>query len=721
MRKYPQVAILKPFATLVVWFVIAGVITAFHVIWPGIQFAPPASHPAGERWLSDMALLGGVSALVLALVVFLAFRNLQSVIVTLLAGALSVWVSYGLLSLVEIPVSMPLSLLMVFVLVLSATYSIYVGYSYVHQSVHELRNGRTIRDRKFVLSEGVRAIFASVLISAIVTAVGFLCMRAGSVPGIEDMGLLMAIGTLVSAAAALTVVPAVIALWPWEVRPKIERARLRQRLIDKMGGGAVRHPKQTIAIFAAVAAVGLAGFLRVDNDTGAVSFSSLLTIALVTAGVLWLLLSLMFRSLLLGTYALILKAVPFVLMYAVAGIANHALDAVSALICAIVLGVSLANTVHYIRCWKRYVTFERMDASEAAELAIDIMGKPLLVSASLRTLALGALLFIGQNELFWLGLMVVAGSLSALVCDLVLAPAMLGRARLRFPWPTEEQLASAAPMENIVMDPERTKLSDYSAEELEAMHVYDFFSLCGKIVIRVGGLFGTRRLLHEMNIPPGSKVLEIGSGRGATAYTLAKLYDCHVVCTDLSEYMISQARQSAEALGLSDKIDFVVGTDPNRLAFDDNTFDVVLAEAVAMYTTTDVIFKEAYRVLKPGGIFGSHEWAWTDESVTGLRGLVGNIACSSDMYCVNMYTNTGWRDELQRFNFDIEFNEQYPFALTSPMGMFDDEGVWPIMKMFGRVAMHPKAMAKMLRVMAFLDKYAHAFTYSLSVNRKPLS
>src|SRR5579875_1763419 len=79
------------------------------------------------------------------------------------------------------------------------------------------------------------------------------------------------------------------------------------------------------------------------------------------------------------------------------------------------------------------------------------------------------------------------------------------------------------------------------------------------------------KLVWEGEIPPGSKVLEVGCGIGTEAVFLA-VRGMQVTAVDISESAIKTARDLAAVYGV--EVDFRVG-DVLNLPFDDNAFDVV--------------------------------------------------------------------------------------------------------------------------------------------------
>jgi ubiquinone/menaquinone biosynthesis C-methylase UbiE len=123
----------------------------------------------------------------------------------------------------------------------------------------------------------------------------------------------------------------------------------------------------------------------------------------------------------------------------------------------------------------------------------------------------------------------------------------------------------------------------------------------------VRGRSATLELAKRMELTTGGQVLDIGSGLGGPARTLAEIYGCRVTGIDLSPVFCETARQLSRWVGLNDKVDFVEG-DATSLPFDPATFDAAMTIHVAMnIEAKSAIYSGARHALKPRRIFAVYD------------------------------------------------------------------------------------------------------------------
>ena len=115
-----------------------------------------------------------------------------------------------------------------------------------------------------------------------------------------------------------------------------------------------------------------------------------------------------------------------------------------------------------------------------------------------------------------------------------------------------------------------------------------------------GKIFYSRleRVIEELDIPAGAKILEVGAGTG-TSFPAYPTH-CEITGVDLAPDMLARARQKIEENGWSHLK--VMEMNALDLQFPDNSFDYVMAFHVVTVVPDPVrMIAEAKRVCKPGG------------------------------------------------------------------------------------------------------------------------
>ena len=104
------------------------------------------------------------------------------------------------------------------------------------------------------------------------------------------------------------------------------------------------------------------------------------------------------------------------------------------------------------------------------------------------------------------------------------------------------------------------------------------------------------------NLQPGEIVLDIGSGGGIDAFIAAKKVGSngYVIGVDMTPAMLNRARASAMKANISN-VEFRYGH-AESIPVEDNSVDVIISNCVInLCEDKGLVFKEAYRTLKPGG------------------------------------------------------------------------------------------------------------------------
>ncbi len=120
-------------------------------------------------------------------------------------------------------------------------------------------------------------------------------------------------------------------------------------------------------------------------------------------------------------------------------------------------------------------------------------------------------------------------------------------------------------------------------------------------------------LVTRLHPRPGEKILDLGTGPGEPAISIAREvgFQGHVTGVDLSENMVSIASQVALARGLQN-VDFLA-MDCAALSLTSMSFDAVVSSfGFQIFTDPEKAAREAYRVVRPHGRIGVSVWSTAD-------------------------------------------------------------------------------------------------------------
>jgi SAM-dependent methyltransferase len=123
---------------------------------------------------------------------------------------------------------------------------------------------------------------------------------------------------------------------------------------------------------------------------------------------------------------------------------------------------------------------------------------------------------------------------------------------------------------------------------------------------------GAFEFFNRLNIPPGTRLLDVACGAGQLTLPAARR-GIRVTGLDLAENLVKQARDRAAAEGLEIEID---QGDAENLPYADESFDAVMSLFGSMFAPRpELVAAEMIRVCRPGGriIMGN----WTPASHVG--------------------------------------------------------------------------------------------------------
>ena len=114
-------------------------------------------------------------------------------------------------------------------------------------------------------------------------------------------------------------------------------------------------------------------------------------------------------------------------------------------------------------------------------------------------------------------------------------------------------------------------------------------------------------LTRALPLGPDSDLIDLGCGLGGPARYFANRFGCRVDGVDLTPEFCDLARRFNDLTGLTDRVAVRQGSVLD-LPYDDQLFDAAYTQNVSMnIADRPAFYREAYRVLKPGGVLAASE------------------------------------------------------------------------------------------------------------------
>jgi ubiquinone/menaquinone biosynthesis C-methylase UbiE len=132
----------------------------------------------------------------------------------------------------------------------------------------------------------------------------------------------------------------------------------------------------------------------------------------------------------------------------------------------------------------------------------------------------------------------------------------------------------------------------------------------------IQGRAATQMLLRAARVKPGIRVLDLASGAGDPALTLAEVVgpSGHVTATDLVTEMLAVVEEFARERGLANMS--LRQADAEALPFPDEAFDAVTCRlGVMFFSNAQRALGETRRVLKPGGRAAFVAWGPLEQAL----------------------------------------------------------------------------------------------------------
>ena len=199
-----------------------------------------------------------------------------------------------------------------------------------------------------------------------------------------------------------------------------------------------------------------------------------------------------------------------------------------------------------------------------------------------------------------------------------------------------------------------------------------------------------------------------------TAIEIARRHRAQATAADISPLMLERAGAKARAAGVAGLVR-VTSADILALPFNDAVFEVVIAEAVTMFTDRPKAAAELARVTRPGGRVLATEFYWRTPPTPEAREVFLGQVCPGMQFdtvqdWIRIYSAAGLT------GLDTQTG---PFEMMTPRGFLADEGLARCLAIMGTVAARPAHMRKMAWLMPRMAKAVPYLGYIIIAGTKP--
>lgn len=168
-----------------------------------------------------------------------------------------------------------------------------------------------------------------------------------------------------------------------------------------------------------------------------------------------------------------------------------------------------------------------------------------------------------------------------------------------------------------------------------------------------------QHMVHRMGelleLAPGARVLDAAPGMGAQDLYLDRAFGpLEIDAIDVTRAHVEHGRRKAAAAGAGERLRFHHGS-ATRLGFGDATFTHAMSlEAAHHFDTRERFFREAHRVLAPGGVLAMADFVLTQPPQTAFQRVALEAACRLwRVPRANVDTLDAYRARLAQAGFDV--------------------------------------------------------------------
>ncbi|GGX41936.1 efflux RND transporter permease subunit [Saccharospirillum salsuginis] len=230
-------------------------LTEFDDLDPVVAGMPVINQQLEHTMQSEMSSFIRLTIVLIVVVLVLFFRRVSAVVAPMSAVVLAILATFGILALTGRPIQMPLIMVPSFLLAIT------VGDA-VHLLTHFFSHFNRGEAKVSAMQAAIRLTAIPMLLTSLTTAAGLLSLATGDIIPITLLGVFAALGVILAFLLTVSLIPALMAVWP--VKPRADRSDTPkgERLMQGIANLAWRFGPVMSLVWLGVVAVAIALLLQ---------------------------------------------------------------------------------------------------------------------------------------------------------------------------------------------------------------------------------------------------------------------------------------------------------------------------------------------------------------------------------------------------------------------------------------------------------------------------
>lgn len=246
---------------------------------------------------------------------------------------------------------------------------------------------------------------------------------------------------------------------------------------------------------------------------------------------------------------------------------------------------------------------------------------------------------------------------------------------------------------------------------------YQLLALMGKRVLRPGGRKLTEKLISGLSINSRDQVIEFAPGKGWTAEKVLAHQPMSYKGIELSEEAALQLRKK---LGGKNR-EIIIGN-ASKVPLPDQSTDKLYGEAMLTMHANQRkvrIMREAYRLLKKGGLYGVHELSLFPQDISDSRKKAIQKTLATTMHVnARPLTLSEWIVLFEQEGFKVKDYFTNPMAVLETRRIVEDEGILQSLKIGFNIYTNPAARRRIAAIRKVFKKYKNEMTAIVIIAEK---